>query len=82
MNVGNVTMDRRKFSMGVISGVSGAAAVLGAEPPAAPKPPDQMPTIFMAHGSPQSIDDANWMAKLGTWTKEMPKPKSILMISD
>ncbi len=81
MDAGMVKMDRRKFSMGVITGVAGAASVLAAESPAAPKTQDQMPTIFVAHGSPQSIDDAKWIANLGTWMKEMPKPKGILMVS-
>ena len=81
MDAGMVKIDRRKFSMGVITGVAGAASVLAEESPTTPKAHDQMPAIFVAHGSPQSIDDANWMAKLGTWTKESPKPKAILMVS-
>ncbi|MEI8021603.1 MAG: class III extradiol ring-cleavage dioxygenase [Schlesneria sp.] len=81
MDTGMVKMDRRKFTMGMITGVAGAASVLSAESPTKPMGHDQMPTIFVAHGSPQSIDDANWMSKLGKWTDEMQKPKAILMVS-
>jgi 4,5-DOPA dioxygenase extradiol len=40
-----------------------------------------MPAIFLAHGSPLLLDDAGWVAELGTWAKNLPRPKAILMIS-
>ena len=40
-----------------------------------------MPTIFVAHGAPPTLDDAEWMSELGRWADAMPRPKSILMIS-
>jgi 4,5-DOPA dioxygenase extradiol len=41
----------------------------------------RMPVIFAAHGAPILLDDATWMAELASWSRAMPKPKSILMVS-
>ncbi len=81
MQSGDFKLDRRKFSIGVLSGVASSATGIGAETPTTAAPNDRMPAIFVAHGSPLSIDDAGWMAGLGKWAKEMPKPRAILMIS-
>lgn len=40
---------------------------------------ERMPTIFVAHGAPSLLDDAEWVAELAAWAKAMPKPKSILI---
>jgi len=40
-----------------------------------------MPTIFLAHGSPFLLDDAEWAADLSRWAREMPRPTSVLMLS-
>ena len=74
-------MDRRQFSLGVLGGVAASTTAIAAEAPSDSTPIDRMPAIFLAHGSPQSIDDARWMAELGTCAKEMPKTSAILMIS-
>ena len=39
------------------------------------------PTIFLAHGSPFLLDDAEWMAQLGAWAGALPRPASVLMLS-
>ncbi|MGA2381960.1 MAG: class III extradiol ring-cleavage dioxygenase [Gemmatimonadales bacterium] len=41
----------------------------------------RMPTIFLAHGSPFLLDDAEWAADLSRWAREMPRPTSVLMLS-
>jgi 4,5-DOPA dioxygenase extradiol len=41
----------------------------------------RMPAIFLAHGSPFLLDDAEWVAQLGAWAKAMPRPTSVLMLS-
>jgi 4,5-DOPA dioxygenase extradiol len=41
----------------------------------------RMPAIFLAHGSPFLLDDAEWVQQLGRWAAEMPRPTSILMLS-
>jgi 4,5-DOPA dioxygenase extradiol len=43
--------------------------------------PERMPAIFIAHGSPFLLDDAKWVAELNRWAREMPRPKSVLMLS-
>lgn len=40
-----------------------------------------MPSVFAAHGAPILLDDPQWMQELATWAGDMPKPKSILMVS-
>src|ERR1700693_4981206 len=42
---------------------------------------ERMPAIFIAHGSPFLLDDSKWMAELHRWAREMPHPKSVLMLS-
>ena len=41
----------------------------------------RMPTIFLAHGSPATVADGSWMGQLNQWAQDMPRPKSVLMIS-
>ena len=43
--------------------------------------PDRMPAIFLAHGSPFLLDDAEWVAQLKRWADAMPRPSSVLMVS-
>ena len=40
-----------------------------------------MPSIFLAHGSPLLLDDAQWVFELGAWAAAMPRPEAVLMIS-
>lgn len=40
-----------------------------------------MPTIYLGHGAPPLLDDADWMGELATWAQGLPKPKSILIVS-
>jgi 4,5-DOPA dioxygenase extradiol len=42
---------------------------------------DRLPAIFLAHGSPFLLDDAEWMAELGRWAGAMPRPRAVLMLS-
>jgi 4,5-DOPA dioxygenase extradiol len=41
----------------------------------------QLPAIFLAHGSPLLLDDAQWVDELGAWSQALPRPEAILMIS-
>jgi 4,5-DOPA dioxygenase extradiol len=41
----------------------------------------QMPTIFLAHGSPLLLDDRAWVDELGLWAGALPRPTGILMLS-
>jgi 4,5-DOPA dioxygenase extradiol len=40
-----------------------------------------MPVVFAAHGAPILLDDNAWMSELASWSRAMPKPASILMVS-
>ncbi len=42
---------------------------------------DRLPSIFLAHGSPFLLDDAEWMLQLGRWAGAMPRPRAVLMLS-
>ena len=41
----------------------------------------RMPAIFLAHGAPPLLDDAEWVRELNTWASNLPKPKAVLMLS-
>src|SRR3954463_13681132 len=40
-----------------------------------------MPSLFLSHGAPPLLDDADWMRRLLAWSLSMPKPRSILIVS-
>jgi 4,5-DOPA dioxygenase extradiol len=41
----------------------------------------RLPTLFVAHGAPPLLDDADWVAELAAWSGSLPRPRSILMVS-
>lgn len=41
----------------------------------------RMPAIFLAHGSPMLLDDAEWVRQLHDWATALPRPRSVLMLS-
>jgi 4,5-DOPA dioxygenase extradiol len=57
-----------------------AAARAEAQPAGAP-PPGRMPVIYLSHGAPPLADDAIWPDQLASWSRNLPRPKSILMVS-
>jgi 4,5-DOPA dioxygenase extradiol len=40
-----------------------------------------LPAIYLGHGAPPLLDDAQWMDQLFTWSLALPKPKAILVVS-
>jgi 4,5-DOPA dioxygenase extradiol len=40
-----------------------------------------LPSLYLSHGAPPLLDDAVWMRELFAWAQDLPKPKSILIIS-
>ena len=42
---------------------------------------DRMPVLYLSHGAPPLADDATWTAELAGWSRELPRPRSILMVS-
>ena len=42
---------------------------------------DRMPSIFLAHGAPPLLDDAEWNGQLAGWASALPRPKALLVFS-
>lgn len=40
-----------------------------------------MPALFISHGAPPLLDDAEWMDKLFGWAQQLPQPRAILIVS-
>lgn len=41
----------------------------------------RLPTLFLSHGAPPLADDQLWKEELAMWSRGLPKPSSVLMIS-
>ena len=48
---------------------------------AGPDSTGRMPAIYLSHGAPPLADDALWTRQLADWARELPRPKSVLMVS-
>jgi 4,5-DOPA dioxygenase extradiol len=42
---------------------------------------ERMPAVYLGHGAPPLLDDRLWTSQLATWAEELPRPRSILMVS-
>jgi 4,5-DOPA dioxygenase extradiol len=76
-----IPMNRRDALLGL-----GGAALLAcsrAQPAPAPEKPtsQRMPVVFLAHGAPPLFDDHVWLSELGEWSKKLPRPRSIVVLS-
>jgi 4,5-DOPA dioxygenase extradiol len=40
-----------------------------------------LPALYIGHGAPPLLDDADWMSQLAAWTLSMPKPRAVLIVS-
>lgn len=40
-----------------------------------------LPALYISHGAPPLFDDAAWMRELFSWAQDLPKPRSILIVS-
>jgi 4,5-DOPA dioxygenase extradiol len=40
-----------------------------------------LPALYIGHGAPPLLDDAEWMGQLAAWTRLMPKPRAVLIVS-
>jgi len=43
--------------------------------------PGRMPALYLGHGAPPLLDDQEWMAQLANWAQDLPRPKSVLIVS-
>src|SRR3954449_8333636 len=41
----------------------------------------RMPALYLGHGAPPLVDDELWTSQLRAWAADLPRPRSILMIS-
>jgi len=41
----------------------------------------RMPVLYLSHGAPPLADDQTWTRELASWSADLPRPESILMIS-
>ncbi|MBR7834558.1 dioxygenase [Actinospica durhamensis] len=42
---------------------------------------ERMPTVFLSHGGPTLLEDAEWTRQLADWGERLPRPKAVLMVS-
>jgi 4,5-DOPA dioxygenase extradiol len=40
-----------------------------------------LPALFVSHGAPPTLDDADWLRDLFNWGQSLPKPRGIVIVS-
>lgn len=40
-----------------------------------------LPSLFISHGAPPTLDHADWLRDLNTWGRSLPKPRGIVVVS-
>ena len=40
-----------------------------------------LPALYLGHGAPPLFEDPTWMAQLFGWAQQLPKPRSVLIVS-
>jgi 4,5-DOPA dioxygenase extradiol len=43
--------------------------------------PARQPVLYLSHGAPPLADDTTWTAELAQWSSDLPRPRSVLMVS-
>jgi 4,5-DOPA dioxygenase extradiol len=41
----------------------------------------KLPALYLGHGAPPLLEDADWIRDLSAWAVDLPKPKQILIVS-
>ena len=41
----------------------------------------RIPALYLGHGAPPLVDDPVWPGELAQWSKDLPRPKGILIVS-
>jgi 4,5-DOPA dioxygenase extradiol len=44
-------------------------------------PTGTMPVLYLSHGAPPLADDTRWTAELAGWSRDLPRPSAVLMVS-
>jgi 4,5-DOPA dioxygenase extradiol len=42
---------------------------------------ESMPALYLGHGAPPLLDDELWTSQLAAWSKDLPRPRAILIVS-
>jgi 4,5-DOPA dioxygenase extradiol len=71
---------RRRDALAALGSLPLAAACSRPGPSSVPGRA-RMPVVFAAHGAPTLLDDAGWVGELAAWSRAMPRPRAILMVS-
>jgi 4,5-DOPA dioxygenase extradiol len=45
------------------------------------KTPGRMPALYLGHGAPPLVDDPLWPGQLAAWSRDLPRPTAILVVS-
>ncbi|UCM91615.1 DODA-type extradiol aromatic ring-opening family dioxygenase [Streptomyces marincola] len=40
-----------------------------------------LPSLFVSHGAPFTLDDPQWLGDLFDWARSMPKPRAVVIVS-
>ena len=40
-----------------------------------------LPSLFVSHGAPFTLDDPQWIAELFQWSQSIPKPRAVVVVS-
>ena len=40
-----------------------------------------LPSLFVSHGAPFTLDDPQWIAELFQWAQSIPKPRAVVVVS-
>ena len=76
-------LSRRSLVMsGSLSAVMAALLPMGEALSRSPRPPRNMPVLFIGHGSPMNAISANpFTQHLQSWGSSLPRPSAILVVS-
>lgn len=74
---------REVIQIAVTAALGGSEACARTEVQRMPEPKTRakMPILFLAHGAPILMDDAEWVGELGALAAELPRPTAVLMLS-
>lgn len=40
-----------------------------------------LPSLYISHGAPPTLEDPEWMQEMFRWARDLPKPRAILIVS-
>ena len=77
--------DRHLFEPVLVPPAHDLAAGAADRAPSADRAPavdgGRIPALYLGHGAPPLLEDADWMRELNGWAASLPRPSSILIVS-